>query len=228
MQFLAKDLHFCVRTASSIFNMHYKSDYFLFPYLILLVSLLLIQIQVDQFKISILINSLHNSFLDFLCKYGTWLGDGFFALALSLMLFWFNPRLACCILISYLISAGLAQFLKHIVFPHQERPMAIIQNLQINSLHFVDGVEMNYQNSFPSGHTTTAFALFASISFFLNKPSSKILCLIIALFIGFSRIYLLQHFLIDTCMGSIIGTFTAFLVYFFLIQKGGYQRLAKN
>ncbi len=203
--------------------MQLKSDYFLLPYLLILFILLPVQILYDQVNISLLVNSFHTSFLDQLCKYGTHLGDGVFVVVICLILLTYNPRLASTILVSYLLSAGLAQFLKHVVFSHTMRPLAIIQQLNINPIHLVEGVNMNFQNSFPSGHTASSFAFFTALSFFTNSPYKKILFLFIGLFVAFTRIYLLQHFLIDTYIGSIIGCFTSILVYYYLIRKNGYE-----
>lgn len=61
-------------------------------------------------------------------------------------------------------------------------------------------------NSFPSGHTMSGFALYAFVAFVIpNKKLGGILLFLIALFVGLSRIYLVQHFLQDVYIGAIVG-----------------------
>ena len=67
--------------------------------------------------------------------------------------------------------------------------------------------------SFPSGHATTAMALFALLAYFIyrhnkNKPYRKLivwLAALIIILVGFSRIYLGVHFLSDVLAGFILG-----------------------
>ena len=66
--------------------------------------------------------------------------------------------------------------------------------------------------SFPSGHTVSAFALFAFFAF-LSKNKYGFIWLIFAVLTAFSRIYLCQHFLIDTFAGSVIGTVTCMVFW---------------
>ncbi len=202
-----------------------KNSLLIACYIVILLLLFYYQTQFSQIEISLWVNGLHSQLLDMICKYGTYAGDGLFTIIVGLFIFKFNPRLACCIILAYLVSAGLTQVLKHAVFYDLKRPGFHLEGQGIYNVHFIDGVEMNYENSFPSGHATSAFALFITLALFFESPSFKILALLTALFISFTRIYLLQHFLIDTIAGSVIGAATAFMVYFFVIQKGGYEKI---
>jgi len=90
------------------------------------------------------------------------------------------------------------------------------QNLKVP---LVDGVEMHSRYSFPSGHTTSVFALFTLFSFFLKKRRYAIVLFISCLLISFSRIYLSQHFLEDVLAGSLVGIFSALFIYLILYNK---------
>jgi len=68
-------------------------------------------------------------------------------------------------------------------------------------------------SSFPSGHTLSAFALYALIAFFLQEKKWGLPLLIIALLVGISRIVLTQHFLMDVYAGAICGVGIAMSVY---------------
>lgn len=44
----------------------------------------------------------------------------------------------------------------------------------------------------------------------------KVLFLIIAMLVGYSRMYLSQHFMIDITFGSLIGVISAIIIYSFM------------
>jgi len=60
-------------------------------------------------------------------------------------------------------------------------------------------------HSFPSGHTITAFAFFLALTFFTKNHAWQVLYFVLAVLVGFSRIYLQQHFAIDVLVGSLVG-----------------------
>ena len=68
-------------------------------------------------------------------------------------------------------------------------------------------------SSFPSGHSTTVFALATMLALFEKNKKWNILYLLGALGVGYSRIYLGQHFLGDVLVGSGLGMLVAVLVY---------------
>jgi membrane-associated phospholipid phosphatase len=72
---------------------------------------------------------------------------------------------------------------------------------------------MHTQNSFPSGHSTTCFAIFTSLAlFFWKNQKLQFVLSICAILFSLTRVYLSQHFLEDVIAGSLIGTITAVLV----------------
>jgi membrane-associated phospholipid phosphatase len=105
----------------------------------------------------------------------------------------------------------LAQLIKNFGFPREPRPAEYFSRM-MNLLHTVSGVELSHWNSFPSGHTTSAFAFFALIAVWVKHPMLKFLCLLCAVTVAFSRMYLLQHFLVDVYVGSLLGTITAWVL----------------
>ena len=72
---------------------------------------------------------------------------------------------------------------------------------------------MRLSNGFPSGHTSAAFAMMLCIALIVkDKTLSAIFC-IVAILIGYSRIYLSQHFAEDVLLGSVIGVISALALY---------------
>ncbi|MBS1563115.1 MAG: phosphatase PAP2 family protein, partial [Bacteroidetes bacterium] len=74
-------------------------------------------------------------------------------------------------------------------------------------------------NSFPSGHTTSAFALATILALHATKKGWGVFFLLLAVGVAYSRIYLGQHFLPDVTMGAILGTVSGLLVYAFVNIK---------
>jgi membrane-associated phospholipid phosphatase len=91
------------------------------------------------------------------------------------------------------------------------RPLEHFQNTGI-TLNLVEGVKVHHFNSFPSGHTLTAFsAAFAVVCLF--PQSSKwlqILVLLLACCCGISRIVLAQHWPLDVAGGAVLGIAASF------------------
>lgn len=189
---------------------------YLIAYLLLFLVALVVQFTFSKTDISLYINAHYNDVLDFACQYGTYLGDGLFIVFASLLLSFYNKKLGVASTIAYTISSLVVQGLKHLVFDDRNRPSMF---LDMSQVHVVPGVEIHHYNSFPSGHSAAAFAFFTILALFYQKPPFQILCLLLAIFTAYTRIYLLQHFLQDTLVGSVIGVATSVLVYYWLIEK---------
>ena len=56
--------------------------------------------------------------------------------------------------------------------------------------------------SFPSGHTQSAVGTFGSIAAFTEKRWLRNTCIILAVLVGFSRMYIGVHFLLDVLVGA--------------------------
>lgn len=150
--------------------------------------------------------------LDPIFKWGTYLGDGWIFVPTILGLSLASYRQALGMLFAAILTLVLVGLLKNVAYPNEQRPIAFFEN--IAELRLVDGVEQHHSNSFPSGHTTAAFACFGLLSFFSRKNGWRFLCLLAALLVGYSRIYLSQHFLADVVAGGFLGLTIALLSYY--------------
>lgn len=98
----------------------------------------------------------------------------------------------------------------------QDRPMAFLSKQGLFELvQTVQGVELHSgATSFPSGHTTSAFALSTFVALCLPYKRAVAALLFAAAFLtGISRIYLVQHFLKDVYAGAILGLFIGMVFY---------------
>jgi membrane-associated phospholipid phosphatase len=75
-------------------------------------------------------------------------------------------------------------------------------------IHTVPGVEIHTFNSFPSGHTATAFTLFIVTTYFFPSTYVFAIGLLYTLVCSFSRIYLAQHFPLDVAGGILVALLT--------------------
>lgn len=108
----------------------------------------------------------------------------------------------------------------------QPRPLAYFRGLELDDqLNLIEGVRVNASqvSSFPSGHTMAGFALFAFLAFAWpsrGKAVTGLFCLSMALVVGLSRIYLVQHFLKDVALGAILGVLVAVVMYYLHFRPG--------
>ena len=134
-------------------------------------GILLLQL-IPKDQIHLFVNRNHGKSLDFLFKYGTWLGDGLFALFFCILLFFYKTRIAIVASLSVITSGLVVQVLKRVFFATMARPVAWFD--ESANLYLVEGVKLYHKYSFPSGHTTTAFALFTVVA--LGVKNNKICC----------------------------------------------------
>lgn len=156
------------------------------------------------------INQHHFTWLDQLMVLITTLGAGLLFLPLLVAMLFVRFRYAILTLTVWVGHGILCAVLKRGLFGHLKRPKELIDN---SLLHFVPGVEVHSHFSFPSGHTATIFCFAFLLSLFVRNTVATIGLLLIALIVGYSRVYLLQHFLVDVAAGAVIGVVTTYLLW---------------
>jgi membrane-associated phospholipid phosphatase len=171
----------------------------------------------------IVMNPLHSGFLDQIFIYTTYLGDGIFIIAVAIILFFSKRKfLSLMILSSYLLSGIIAQILKYFIV--EARPAFYLEKM--NYPYFIDEVTLHNYHSFPSGHTASIFALAAVLAFFIKNKTYSIIFLIVAALVGYSRIYLGQHFMDDVLAGSVIGVFSSIICWLYFANL--FRRILKQ
>ncbi len=160
----------------------------------------------------------HSPASDYFFQYFTYVGDGLFAVALALLLVLLKQRVVAFVLFfGYSVSGILAQLIKHSIY--SPRPFKYFQSIG-KTIHNIEGVTLQFgDNSMPSGHTATAFALATALVLSNSWWAKKWwLALMMALLVGYSRMYLSNHFLQDVLAGSVLGAFATIAGYV-VLQK---------
>jgi membrane-associated phospholipid phosphatase len=158
------------------------------------------------------INSYHNDFLDHFFLIITELGDGTVLSLVIFLLFFKKIYYGILSTACFLASTFVVQLTKRFAFPDSPRPLRFFE--PTIHLHYVDGLEIHSYFSFPSGHTSGAFTIFCLLAIFIGKKHTDVVFFFLAFLVGFSRMYLLQHFFMDTYFGAIFGVATVCLIYY--------------
>ena len=190
-----------------------------FPYPLLFISFDSRSLAINsKGEAHLILNQCRFEFCDYFFFLATYLGDGIAVVSIVILLCFVKYRYAIFTGLSNIISSLITQTLKHTLFADQVRPAKYFEG--IVQLNRVPWVENYFYNSFPSGHTTAAFTTFFCLALMLENRSMKFLMFVVALTIGFSRVYLSQHFLNDVYAGSIIGVIISFFMYQLFFVSG--------
>ena len=196
---------------------------FLVPTLVLALVLGIALLITPKAELHLALCQPHTTGLDTIVPIITNLVDWLPYLCVILLLF-YRVGWATFLASNLLLSTVIVQPIKHIVCA--PRPLTwFAENMPDVTLPLVEGVRMNHWLSFPSGHTTTFFVLFYSLSIILcaenvkGKTILSILCFLCASFGAYTRIYLSQHFALDIFAGILIAVFSTLSLYFFLVKK---------
>jgi membrane-associated phospholipid phosphatase len=141
--------------------------------------------------------------LDFFFKWATWGAEGWIWIPYFMVLFGWFKKDAKFILINFLLSTVITQIPKNFIWEAVSRPIA--SGIPAGEIHTVPGVVMHSWNSFPSGHTATAFTLFLLTTYLFPNKWVFIIGLIYAIVCAYSRVYLGQHFPMDLGGGMVVA-----------------------
>jgi membrane-associated phospholipid phosphatase len=169
------------------------------------------------------LNSWYNEFTVLIFTFCTRLGEwaGFLIPFLYFMIF--KP-------VKYqlgFVVLGLATLLfvyifKFVIYPDSIRPIVFFELGNIDLINRPD-IPLNRKHTFPSGHTTAGFAYFFYAALCADRRFFSMTFFLVAFLIGFSRIFLAQHFVVDVVAGSALGVAIATTVYYFMIYKDTFK-----
>ncbi len=197
---------------SAIVNSIKKNSLFFLGYFLFVLCAGILWMQAGHAGSFLLLNRFHTAWLDQFFIYYTFLGDGLFTIILAAIC-WFvykKKKLALALVIAFLLSGLVAQIIKY-VYP-TARPETFFSPQRFD--FFIDSVIHAGKSSMPSGHTATAFATAVILITFIDGKKWQYIFLLAAILLGFSRIYLSQHFLLDVVTGSVIGILSAWVTIY--------------
>ena len=203
----------------SLSEILYPQRYFLIPFLILILIGFVMMLVFSKADLFLWINNHHNNFFDQYFKLNTLLGDGWVAVVLVLALVFFKYRYSVLIALAYAYSALGVQIFKHLF--NAPRPIKYFEN--IASIRVIEGYTIHKWNSFPSGHSASAFTLAVLLSYLLPYRNRNWIIVPLFALTAFSRVYLSQHFMEDIIAGGIIGVVMTFQLIWWLENSKWYN-----
>lgn len=159
-------------------------------------------------------NQLHRPLLDSFFSWCSYLGEWpliTFSIGFAIVK---QPKLGLWFGLCFLLELCIVQGLKFGL--NEPRP---IQELG-SALFEVPGSPIASWRSFPSGHTAGAFTALGFFAVISQYRFVEILYVILAALVGFSRLYLGQHYLHDVAAGICIALFV------WLIFRFGHSRIS--
>lgn len=189
-----------------------------FPYII--ISLIVLPLLLlEKGEMVLLINANRDAFYDRCFIFFSSLGNGFAILAIFLFVLSRRLKWIGIFLVSFSVQLFLVLLFKKGLYAGELRPFLYFSRMgAIEQINLVEGVKIRYVNTFPSGHTATIFMLSAFLSSLFRSYAIQLGLMVISIFVGISRIYLVQHFFVDVYFGMLIG-WVSVLFSIYLIEK---------
>ena len=157
-----------------------------------------------QETILLFFQNISSPFMDSFANVASAVGEQTFVIAVMLYILWNIDKnkgfTICSTLILSVMSMGL---LKAIV--RAPRPFQVLESINGKRLATATGY------SFPSGHTTTGSSFYSALAFAFKKKGLSILCAVMIVLVGTSRLYLGVHWPIDVFGGLVLGIGITFL-----------------
>lgn len=186
-------------------NSFYKKiNPLLFLYLILLSVCILLMLIFTKEELYFAINHRHTVFTDVFFENLTLLGASTGCIFIVLITYIINYRTGFLLSSSYIITFIISQTTKHLV--KAPRPHLFFSK-KLHDIYLIKGVVMLDTDSFPSGHSVSAFTAAVVFTYVSKNKSWGYLWLLLAVLIAYSRLYLSEHFLQDVTAGSALGVF---------------------
>lgn len=158
------------------------------------------------------INRFHSSFLDFLFLKITWLGEGFLIFSALILIIFKRIKWLLIFAIGLTLHLLLIQINKLVFFTDVVRPLGYFISIgKEHLLYTIDGLKIHKTDSFPSGHTTGATFAATFIALAIKNKKLSWFMALLSLSVAFSRVYLVQHFVIDVYFGFLFGAVSAIL-----------------
>jgi membrane-associated phospholipid phosphatase len=171
----------------------------------------------------LMINGRYSTKADYFFNYVTFLGDGLIWVPIFLYVLIFNRDFFVAVLAALVICTVLTHFGKRVIFAEEPRPLRLLEDMA-RAVPLMKGRD-SYVNSFPSGHTSTAFTFALLLPYLVRRKFAVFVFPLIAFLVGYSRVYLAQHFATDVVAGIVVGIVSSYLA---LVIHDRYQKKKKQ
>ena len=150
----------------------------------------------------------------------TQLGDAWFLVLLLAVLYWSRPKLQADILLvmaMYVAGLGLYRYLKFVFeLPRPDEPLLDAELVPwiVRPLYEATAFASSY--GFPSGHATSATIVYFGLATVLTVGTRRLRYLaagVIVGIVGFTRLALGVHFLVDIVVGVALGGLVLFVTF---------------
>lgn len=176
---------------------------FLIPFLCLLSGVLIIKLLYAKEEIYYFVNGLHFAAGDIFFPLVTELGSTTAALVVILVMLCISYRKGFIAATGFLLTSGIGALLKQLF--GAPRPKIFFEQA-VREIYYVKGVTvLSNHLSFPSGHSICAFTAATLLTYLAPRKGWGVLFLLLAVLVGYSRLYMSQHFFEDVAMGASLG-----------------------
>lgn len=152
-----------------------------------------------------LLEKARNPFFDFIFSLITYFGDEIIFMAIAIIMFWcVSKKEGYYILTVGFVGTIINQFLK-LAF---RIPRPWVKDPSFTIVESAREAATGY--SFPSGHTQNSVGTFSSIAYTFKQRWLKIICIIFAILVPFSRMYLGVHTPLDVGVSIVIALILVF------------------
>lgn len=190
-----------------------KNKYYYTTILVFMIAGAFLLFWHDKLEVTLWVNNKNNLLLDRFLLGMNLIGDVEFAVILVGFIFVLKGwRWALKAGMCFTFAMIVTQFMKHIIFPGVLRPTLVFPE---GTLRLVEGVIQLKTESFPSGHTSSAFSIATFLALYKNGNRWNMLLAFLALLVAYGRIYFSQHFITDVYCGMIIGVAVTTLIYYY-------------
>lgn len=192
-----------------------ENGWFIIPALLFFTAGLVLASRMPYGDEILLLNGLRREPFNAVFQFMTLLGEVHAYIFCGVAALFWRFRYALLIALAGLVTLPTVYFIKETFAI--DRPITFFRNRDLGDLVVtVPGVDLNVgQTSFPSGHTMAAFALCSILALILGRKYRRwgLPLALLAVSVGVSRVFLVQHFLADILAGAALGVFVGWLVW---------------
>jgi membrane-associated phospholipid phosphatase len=156
----------------------------------------------------LMINGNHSVKADYFFNYVTLLGEWLLWVPLFLYALFYKRDFFIAVIAALVICTLLTHLGKKVFFEGSPRPLRLLADAA-RAVPILK--HNNYEHSFPSGHTSTAYTTALLLAFIVRGKFAMFLFPLIAFLVGYSRVYLAQHFVTDVVAGTVVGIISSYL-----------------